>query len=87
MRKSTLLLAAGLTAAFATSASAETRVTYKSAKSTSSYYQMAVQLAEAMKKGSNGDIILTVKKARVLYKTSKKPAKEPATMFSQHHLF
>ena len=27
---------------------AETRVTYKSAKSTSSYYQMGVQIAEAM---------------------------------------
>ena len=60
MKKSTLLLAAGLTIAFTYSASAQTRVTYKSAKSTSSYYQMAVQLAEAMKKGSNGDIILTV---------------------------
>ena len=35
-------------------AQAETRVTYKSAKSTSSYYQMAVQLAEAVKRGSNG---------------------------------
>ena len=32
-------------------ASAETRITYKSAKSTSSYYQMAVQIAEAMKQG------------------------------------
>ena len=33
-------------------AHAETRVTYKSAKTTSSYYQMAVQIAEAMKKGT-----------------------------------
>ncbi len=31
-------------------AQAETRVTYKSAKTTSSDYQMAVQIAEAMKK-------------------------------------
>lgn len=45
-------------------ASAETRVTYKSAKSTSSYYQMAVQIAEAMKAGSNGDIILTVEESQ-----------------------
>ena len=43
-----------------TTVQAETRVTYKSAKSTSSYYQMAVQIAEAMKKGSNGAIIVTV---------------------------
>ncbi|MFT7672509.1 MAG: TRAP transporter TAXI family solute receptor [Gammaproteobacteria bacterium] len=46
------------------SAQAETRVTYKSAKTTSSYYQMAVQIAEAMKAGSNGDIILTVEESQ-----------------------
>ena len=46
------------------SVSAETRVTYKSAKSSSSYYQMAVQIAEAMKTGSNGDIILTVEESQ-----------------------
>jgi len=44
--------------------SAETRVTYKSAKTTSSYYQMAVQISEAMKKGSNGDIIVTVEESQ-----------------------
>ncbi|MCR9256495.1 MAG: TAXI family TRAP transporter solute-binding subunit [Alphaproteobacteria bacterium] len=46
------------------SALAETRVTYKSAKSTSSYYQMAVQIAEAMKAGSGGDIIVTVEESQ-----------------------
>lgn len=45
-------------------AEAETRVTYKSAKTTSSYYQMAVQIAEAMKAGSNGDIIVTVEESQ-----------------------
>lgn len=45
-------------------AAAETRVTYKSAKSTSSYYQMAVQIAEAMKKGSDGGIIVTVEESQ-----------------------
>ncbi|MEM8689467.1 MAG: TAXI family TRAP transporter solute-binding subunit [Pseudomonadota bacterium] len=45
-------------------AQAETRVTYKSAKSTSSYYQMAVQIAEAVKKGSNSDIIVTVEESQ-----------------------
>ena len=48
----------------AVSASAETRVTYKSAKTTSSYYQMAVQIAEAMKVGSDGDIIVTVEESQ-----------------------
>jgi TRAP transporter TAXI family solute receptor len=43
---------------------AETRVTYKSAKSGSSYFQMAVQIAEAMKRGSDGDIILTVEESQ-----------------------
>ncbi|WP_282605519.1 TAXI family TRAP transporter solute-binding subunit [Pelagibius sp. Alg239-R121] len=50
--------------AFGFSAQAETRVTYKSAKSTSSYYQMAVQIAEAMKSGSSGDIIVTVEESQ-----------------------
>ena len=45
-------------------ASAETRVTYKSAKSTSSYYQMAVQLAEAMKQASDGEISVTVEESQ-----------------------
>ncbi|WP_420345171.1 TAXI family TRAP transporter solute-binding subunit [Pelagibius sp.] len=51
-------------AGLATSATAETRVTYKSAKSTSSYYQMAVQIAEAMKAGSGGEIIVTVEESQ-----------------------
>jgi len=46
------------------SAAAETRVSYKSAKTTSSYYQMGVQIAEAMKKGSNGNIIVTVEESQ-----------------------
>jgi len=45
-----------------TSALADTRITYKSAKSTSSYYQMGVQIAEAMKAGS--DIIVTVEESQ-----------------------
>ncbi len=45
-------------------AQAETRVTYKSAKTTSSYYQMAVQIAEAMKAGSGGEIIVTVEESQ-----------------------
>jgi TRAP transporter TAXI family solute receptor len=45
-------------------AHAETRITYKSAKTTSSYYQMAVQIAEAVKAGSNGDVIVTVEESQ-----------------------
>lgn len=53
-----------LAALIAVPATAETRVTYKSAKTTSSYYQMAVQIAEAMKKGSDGEIIVTVEESQ-----------------------
>ncbi len=60
-----LLAAATLmTLATVAGAQAETRVTYKSAKSTSSYYQMAVQIAEAMKAGSSGEIIVTVEESQ-----------------------
>jgi len=54
---------------------AETRVTYKSAKSTSSYYQMAVQVAEAMKKGSDGNIIVTVEESQGSVQNVKEVAK------------
>lgn len=57
-------LATGLVGILVTGAVAETRVTYKSAKTTSSYYQMAVQIAEAMKAGSGGDIIVTVEESQ-----------------------
>ncbi|MBE7635888.1 TAXI family TRAP transporter solute-binding subunit [Sneathiella sp. P13V-1] len=63
LKKLSLAALAG-SIAFAGAANAETRITYKSAKSTSSYYQMAVQIAEAMKAGSNGDIIVTVEESQ-----------------------
>ena len=63
LKKLSLAALAG-SIAFAGTANAETRITYKSAKSTSSYYQMAVQIAEAMKAGSNGDIIVTVEESQ-----------------------
>jgi TRAP transporter TAXI family solute receptor len=56
-----------LAAAFfvaAADGNAETRITYKSAKSTSSYYQMAVQIAEAIKTGTHGGIIVTVEESQ-----------------------
>ena len=59
-------LFAGLCAAslLTQTALAETRITYKSAKTTSSYYQMGVQIAEAMKSGSAGEIIVTVEESQ-----------------------
>lgn len=62
--KATTILAAAALAAAAGAAGAETRVTYKSAKSTSSYYQMGVQIAEAMKAGSGGEVIVTVEESQ-----------------------
>ena len=58
------LLLAAMVVLPAAQAMSETRVTYKSAKSTSSYYQMAVQIAEGMKAGSNGDITVTVEESQ-----------------------
>ena len=61
----TLVVSFAVTAAMlASSVFAETRITYKSAKSTSSYYQMGVQIAEAMKAGSDGEIIVTVEESQ-----------------------
>jgi len=45
-------------------AAAETRVTFKSAKSGTSYYQMAVQIAEALKAGTEGAIVVTVEESQ-----------------------
>ena len=56
------LLAAGL--ALPTLVGAETRVTLKAAKAGSSYYQMAVQLGEAMKAGTDGEISVTVEESQ-----------------------
>ena len=56
--------AVAMTAISLTAASAETRVTYKSAKTGSSYYQMGVELAEAMKAGTKGDISVTVEESQ-----------------------
>lgn len=73
----TALAVAGLLAAggLVPPAQAETRVTYKSAKSTSSYYQMAVQVAEAVKKATGGEIILTVEESQGSVQNVKEAAK------------
>lgn len=63
-KKAGVALLATCGIALSVPANAETRITYKSAKSTSSYYQMGVQISEAMKAGSNGDIIVTVEESQ-----------------------
>ncbi|MBX2806310.1 MAG: TAXI family TRAP transporter solute-binding subunit [Hyphomicrobiales bacterium] len=45
-------------------AQAETRVTYKSAKTGTSYYQMGVQIAEAVKAATGGEMIVTVEESQ-----------------------
>ncbi|MEM7238729.1 MAG: TAXI family TRAP transporter solute-binding subunit, partial [Pseudomonadota bacterium] len=66
MRSSIRALIAGVVGAalLGGAAFADSRVTFKSAKTTSSYYQMAVQIAEAMKAGSGGEIIVTVEESQ-----------------------
>jgi TRAP transporter TAXI family solute receptor len=57
----TAVAALALSALVLTAASAETRITYKSAKTGSSYYQMGVEIAEAMK---DGDVIVTLEESQ-----------------------
>ena len=54
---------------------AESRVTLKSAKSTSSYYQMMVQLGEALKAGSGGAIQPTVEESQGSVQNVKEAAR------------
>lgn len=58
------LLLAAIAALMAVPAAAETRVTYKSAKAGSSYYQMGVELAEAMQRGTDGEVSVTVEESQ-----------------------
>ena len=74
-RNSAKALAAAVCLVAASPASAETRVTFKSAKTTSSYYQMSVQIAEAIKKGSGGAIIVTVEESQGSVQNVKEAAK------------
>jgi TRAP transporter TAXI family solute receptor len=62
-----LILSAGMASALflhGMDAAAQTRITYKSAKTGSSYYQMAVEIAQAVKAGSDGKIIVTVEESQ-----------------------
>jgi TRAP transporter TAXI family solute receptor len=59
----------------AEAARAETRVTYKSAKAASSYYQMGVQIAEAVGQASDGEIVVTVEESQGSVQNVKEAAK------------
>jgi TRAP transporter TAXI family solute receptor len=43
---------------------AQTQITYKSAKTSSSYYQMAVEISQAVKTDTNSNIIVTVEESQ-----------------------
>ncbi|WP_417422533.1 TAXI family TRAP transporter solute-binding subunit [Halomonas sp.] len=45
-------------------AQADTRVTYKSATAGTAYYQMGVELSEAIRQGTNDDIVLTLEESQ-----------------------
>lgn len=57
-------LAAACSFGLATMSHAEQRVAYKSAKTGTSYYQMGVELANAIKAGTDGGTILTVEESQ-----------------------
>lgn len=64
--RSSLPVACGIAAMLitATHSNAEERIAYKSAKSGTSYYQMGVELANAVKAGTDGKAILTVEESQ-----------------------
>ncbi len=59
-----VILIVGLSVLALNLSAADTRITYKSAKSTSSYYQMAVQVGENINKVTNGKIVLTIEESQ-----------------------
>lgn len=55
---------AGSVVLTAASAHAQTRLTYKSASAGTAYYQMGVELSEAIKAGTEGDMTLTLEESQ-----------------------
>ena len=64
MKIKNLFIISIISAFFSSAAYSDTRITYKSAKSTSSYYQMGVQIADTIKKSTNGEMILTIEESQ-----------------------
>jgi len=63
-RKTLAALAAALGIVAMQPATAQTRVTFKAAKAGTSYYQMAVQIAETVKQASDGAVSITVEESQ-----------------------
>ncbi|MGM0983691.1 MAG: TAXI family TRAP transporter solute-binding subunit [Pseudomonadota bacterium] len=53
-----------LMGATALQAQAETRVTYKSASAGTAYYQMGVELSEAIQQGTDGEVVVTLEESQ-----------------------
>lgn len=58
------LVTTSVVVVMSTAAFAQERITYKSAKSTSSYYQMGVQISEAVRAGTGGNVVVTVEESQ-----------------------
>lgn len=70
-------------AALSGAASAETRVALKSAKTGTSYYQMAVQLSETVKQATGGEVAVTVEESQGSVQNVKEVAnREGGYMFT-----
>lgn len=77
-----LVMAAAIGLVAAMPAQSQTRVIFKSAKTYSTYYQMAVQLAEVIKRGTGGDIIVLVEESQGSVPNIKKVAKRSGNYYS-----
>jgi TRAP transporter TAXI family solute receptor len=64
MKFSKIVIGTAISLAATQMSFAQTSITYKSAKTTSSYYQMAVEISQAVKKGTNNQIIVTVEESQ-----------------------
>ncbi len=64
MKLSKVLFSAAIGLSVSQLGFAQTQITYKSAKTSSSYYQMAVEIAQAVKKDTNSELILTVEESQ-----------------------
>jgi len=61
---SQVLLSTAIALSCTSLALAETRITYKSAKTSSSYFQMAVEISQAVKQSTDSDYIVTVEESQ-----------------------
>lgn len=77
MKFRTGLAALAMTAALGGAAGAETRVTLKSAAASTSYYVMIVQIGEALKEATKGQIQATIEESQGSVQNVKEAARRP----------